>query len=420
MNMMSEPPINPHDDTSPSITISPVDDRSKDGLWRRRIAWLSLFGAFALTVATIALLLTGDPAPSEQPVSAVATATESQPEPTQDIPTVTPTIETLADEAAVQLVSDAPPLPTLAPDQIDNLLLTPFVPEVETNLPLDPFTISPPRARSEFVEYTVARGDTIDAIARRFNLEPESIAWCNDRRVIFVLRPGDVLQIPPVDGACHIVLGTRELTLGDIADEYQLEDPFTMIDSPYNSLFGRAPDYVPPGGTRLFIPGGQGELVTWNPGTEREVDASGNVRSLAFAPGQPGSCGQVTATGGTVWGNPLPNGTWVRGFFAGHTGIDLAAPTGTPIYAANGGPVLFSGFSRWGYGEAVVLGHGPILSTLYGHMNQRNVSCGQVVNTGSIIGLVGSTGQSSGPHLHFEIRVNDTPQDPTLTGGVGW
>jgi murein DD-endopeptidase MepM/ murein hydrolase activator NlpD len=106
----------------------------------------------------------------------------------------------------------------------------------------------------------------------------------------------------------------------------------------------------------------------------------------------------------------------VRGFFAGHSGVDISASTGTPIYAANSGPVLFSGTSRVGYGLAVVLGHGPF-STLYAHMSQRNVDCGQFVNVGQIVGLVGSTGISSGPHLHFEIQYNGAAQDPTLTIG---
>jgi murein DD-endopeptidase MepM/ murein hydrolase activator NlpD len=81
--------------------------------------------------------------------------------------------------------------------------------------------------------------------------------------------------------------------------------------------------------------------------------------------------------------------------------------------------VLFSGFSTWGYGNTVVLAHG-IFSSLYGHMSQINVGCGANVSAGSVIGLVGSTGNSSGPHLHFEIRVNDVPQNPSGTPGLGW
>jgi murein DD-endopeptidase MepM/ murein hydrolase activator NlpD len=82
--------------------------------------------------------------------------------------------------------------------------------------------------------------------------------------------------------------------------------------------------------------------------------------------------------------------------------------------------VIFSGFSTWGYGQAVVIEHGGTLSTLYGHMSARNVSCGQSVVTGQIIGFVGSTGNSSGPHLHFEIQSNNQAVDPSGTPGIGW
>ena len=123
--------------------------------------------------------------------------------------------------------------------------------------------------------------------------------------------------------------------------------------------------------------------------------------------------------GGTWWSNPLPNGTYVRGFYAGHSGIDIAGSVGAPIYAANGGPILYSGWNNWGYGNTVVIGHGAF-STLYGHMSSIAVRCGQSVDAGQIIGYVGSTGNSSGPHLHFELRYLNQPRNPSATAGIGW
>lgn len=408
----------PLDDTQPRITIQPSDTRRRGASW---LGWASLLGAFLFTAGTVLLFLRP---PAEMPPPA---QTE---EPQLSIPTIesSPVVEQVASPEATQAVAllqpeAFQPLPTLNAERLEALLANAGPLQVPADLAryqYDPFTFIPDRPRSEFIEYTVVRGDTVDAIARRFGLKTDTIAWCNDRRIIFVLRPGDVLRIPPVDGACHVVLGSRNLTIAQIAQEYKIDDPYQVVDSPFNpQLYGRSPDDVLSSGVTIFLPGGQGEVITWNPGYQKDEDASGNIRSVTFAAGQPGSCGAVPPGGGTFWTNPLPNGTWTRGFFVGHSGIDLAAPQGTPIYAANGGPVIFSGFSSWGYGETIVLAHGRI-STLYAHMVQRNLVCGQVAAAGQVIGLVGSTGNSSGPHLHFEIRFDDVPQDPSGTPGIGW
>ena len=94
-----------------------------------------------------------------------------------------------------------------------------------------------------------------------------------------------------------------------------------------------------------------------------------------------------------------------------HTGIDIAAPYGEVIRSADGGEVLFSGW--WdGYGKAVVIDHGKSISTVYGHMSRIYVQNGSKISKGQIIGLVGSTGYSTGPHCHFEVRVNGKPKNP--------
>ncbi len=113
------------------------------------------------------------------------------------------------------------------------------------------------------------------------------------------------------------------------------------------------------------------------------------------------------------YGRPLGNYTWMRGFTpGGHTGVDIAANPGDPIYASGGGTVVYAGWSSGGYGNVVVLAHGPVFS-LYAHMTSTGVSCGQQVGAGSVIGTVGSTGNSSGPHVHFEVRdANFTALDP--------
>jgi murein DD-endopeptidase MepM/ murein hydrolase activator NlpD len=126
-----------------------------------------------------------------------------------------------------------------------------------------------------------------------------------------------------------------------------------------------------------------------------------------------------------IW--PLPHGVVTQGYgptdlylepsFAGfahfHTGIDIAEPAGTPVLAADDGVVAVVGNGSTGYGNYVVLAHGDGVMTLYGHLQQALVTPGAHVQQGQPIGLEGSTGNSTGPHCHFEVRVNDQFVDPT-------
>jgi murein DD-endopeptidase MepM/ murein hydrolase activator NlpD len=97
---------------------------------------------------------------------------------------------------------------------------------------------------------------------------------------------------------------------------------------------------------------------------------------------------------------------------ANHAGVDIAAPTGTPVYATGNG---YIGRSRWagGYGNLVEINHGNGYQTRFGHLSQRYVAEGQYVQRGQLVGLIGSTGRSTGPHLHYEVRLNGVAQDPS-------
>ena len=109
--------------------------------------------------------------------------------------------------------------------------------------------------------------------------------------------------------------------------------------------------------------------------------------------------GTVTSEYGQRWGRL-------------HAGMDISAPIGTPIVAAAGGTVIFAGWNGGGYGNLVVIDHGGGLSTAYAHQSQVATSVGQRVGTGQVVGYVGSTGSSTGPHLHFETRVNGSAVNP--------
>jgi murein DD-endopeptidase MepM/ murein hydrolase activator NlpD len=146
---------------------------------------------------------------------------------------------------------------------------------------------------------------------------------------------------------------------------------------------------------------------------------------------QANNVGQIPASAGHstkyrfIWPEPRaqisqgfgPSRFWFEPAYGGykhfHTGIDLVAPFGSPVYAADDGVVALVGRSSSGYGNFVVIAHSGGLDTLYGHLSTTLVRIGQVVNQGQTVGLEGSTGNSTGPHLHFELRIRQQPVDPT-------
>lgn len=409
------PPEDHLADTSP---IRAIQDEPLPA-WRRLVGLVSLLGAVAMTVATFVLLIAptsgsadtiGDGGMSG---AVVAPVTDVNAVETIAQPTAGQTQPTVQGQPAVAA------LPTISPDVMMALLGSPITAAADTGDSItfvrnnyDPFTIIPDRPRSTVEQYEVQSGDTIFSIAERFGLKPETIAWSNDRSIIGNLRPGRMLNILPVDGAYYTVPDTQ--TIQQVASRFGVE-PYVIIDSEFNELFGAAPDTQLPSGTSVVIPGGEAEQISWNPVVERVTgNTPGSAGAISFSPGDPGSCGLVENPGGSGgWVNPLGGGyQWMRGFTSFHTGVDLSAAPGTPVRAAQGGAVIFAGWNSFGYGYAIVLAHGAF-TTVYGHLSSINVGCRQIVGAGQVIGGVGSTGNSSGPHLHFEIRYNDIAQDPT-------
>jgi murein DD-endopeptidase MepM/ murein hydrolase activator NlpD len=263
-------------------------------------------------------------------------------------------------------------------------------------------TVFPERPRLDVIRYEVQQGDTVFGIAEKFNLKPESILWGNYDVLQddpHRLKPGQQLNIPPVDGTLytwHEGDGLR-----GVASFFGVE-PAAIIEWPGNHLDpGLDPAEVTlEAGTTLIVPDGSRSFVTWSaPRITRSNPAVAKILG-------PGACGTVVdgivGTSTFVW--PAPSHYLSGyGYSSIHPAIDIAGDTGNAIFASDSGVVVYSGWNDWGYGYVVVLDHGNGWQTLYAHLSAINVGCGQSVSQGAVIAAMGSTGNSSGPHLHFEM-----------------
>jgi murein DD-endopeptidase MepM/ murein hydrolase activator NlpD len=155
------------------------------------------------------------------------------------------------------------------------------------------------------------------------------------------------------------------------------------------------------------------QLAAAAPAPARSSSSSSSAPTTSSSGGgattAPTTISGPVSVGGMIW--PIA-GRVSQEFHGGHAGMDIFAPMGTPIYAAKGGTVISAGWNNGGYGNLVLVSHGDGLVTAYAHMSQVIAVQGQSVGAGTILGLEGSTGNSTGPHLHFEVRVNGSAVNP--------
>ncbi len=296
--------------------------------------------------------------------------------------------------------------------ELPGILMTPGVEERMPVPPLtrriNPHTLIPRRPRQEVITYTVRSGDTLFGISEKYGITPETVLWGNTvlKDDPHLLSPGQELLISPITGVLRVVY--TDDTIEGLAAAYHASAD-DILNWPGNHLDADNPVLVE--GTVIVVPGGERDFVQWT--VPRIARAQRNPLPTGAGPGAcaGGYSGGAVGSGSFIW--PAVN-HYLSGFgySSYHAGIDIAAGHGAPIYAADSGVVMFAGWSNWGYGYMVVIDHGNGWQTLYAHLSQWNVSCGQSVYQGNVVGLSGSTGNSTGPHLHFEINYQGSRPNP--------
>jgi len=275
------------------------------------------------------------------------------------------------------------------------------IPAVERNLRLK--TIVPERPRSGVVKHTVELGDSVFGISKEFKIKPDSLVWANYDTLNGnpdSLRPGQELNVPPTDG---ILYKWKEGdTLEKVATQYKAKVD-DILNWPGNNIDLTNPIFK--AGDLVMIPGGSRQYVDWLPAVPVRA------RSGTAALGGSTCSGGAVGGGGFVW--PAAN-HFLSGneYSDSHRGIDIAAGMGASVFASDSGVVVLAGGVTSGYGNVIYIDHGNGYSTVYGHLSQINVKVCQSVSRGQLIGLAGSTGHSTGAHLHFDVRKGGIPINP--------
>jgi murein DD-endopeptidase MepM/ murein hydrolase activator NlpD len=261
-------------------------------------------------------------------------------------------------------------------------------------------TIIPKRKSQQVVDYVVAAGDSIFEIASKFKIKPETVLWANYDQLNDnpdTISIGMQLKVPPADGVYYQVKSGDSLQKIAGQFEVQTEDILTWSDNHLDLTDPRIET-----DSWLFVPGGHREFRQWViPVIPR--GAAGVSKSLYGGGACSGPFDGAYGTGSFIW--PASN-HYLSGndYWSGHLGIDIAAGDGAAVYAADSGVVVFSGWATGGYGNTVMIDHGNGYQTLYAHLSSTTAKCGRSVLQGQVIAIAGNTGNSTGPHLHFEVR----------------
>lgn len=250
------------------------------------------------------------------------------------------------------------------------------------------------RDREKIIYYTVNGGDSVSTIAAEFEISVNTILWENNLSAYSLIRPGDQLAILPTTGISHAVASGE--TIAEIANEYNIEGE-EIIE--FNKL---TEDAILAVGQKLIIPGGRKvQYASYQPESYTGISV---IKDLISPP-------SATPVSGNKMNWPTEGHTITQYYSWRHNAIDIANKLGTPIYSADAGTVEIVGWGT-GYGNQIVIDHGGGKKTRYAHLSQVYVAKGDKVDKGQTIAAMGSTGWSSGPHLHFEVIINGRKYNP--------
>lgn len=247
-------------------------------------------------------------------------------------------------------------------------------------------TVVSDKPRFEIIDYEVVKGDTLATIADKFGISVDTIKWANSLKTEKLIV-GQDLRIPPVTGIVQKVRAGD--TIYSLAKQYK-SDPQKIVNFPAND-FADLDTFALNVGQILFIPDG--------------------VQLEAAPIYKPSSVPQFIAGAGGRFMWPT-QGVITQYPVSYHMAVDIANNAAPPVAAGDAGTVVYAGCIRYGYGCHVIINHGDGYQTLYAHLSSYSVESGDKVGRGQVIGKMGSTGRSSGIHLHFEVRRNGVILNP--------
>lgn len=267
--------------------------------------------------------------------------------------------------------------------------VTDIIPQKNTALTVLPEN----RQRTEPFVYAVEGGDTLYSIGSKFKISVDALRYVNNLNESAYLKVGQEITIPPVAGLVHKVSSGDSLQ--SIANKYDVP---TQAIADFNYLIETSKLAV---GTELVIPGAK---------IPQPVVVPSQILPTNLANGP--SVDKSASKGWCMWPSTVRIITQYFSWY--HNGLDIATPWGSmpPLFACAGGTVTRAGWDPWGLGLHVRINHGNGYETVYGHMSRLDVSYGEEVSKGDVIGLMGSTGHSTGPHVHFIVNYKGTPQNP--------